>query len=136
MNVRCGHCRGTHENLAEARECSRAWWAARNGQSAPEAPAPEPAVKPEAPAQEALEPGFYSSGPKVYRLSADGAWSLLASNGRWMEGARAPYRPWRMSVEEVAAKGRILVRCIVCGTRLTKRASREAGIGPVCATKI
>jgi hypothetical protein len=81
-------------------------------------------------------PGFYESGPKVYRLDEDGAWALLSASGRWMTGAKAPYRPERMTVEQVAARGRLVIRCIVCGIRLKKKESREAGIGPVCATKV
>jgi hypothetical protein len=132
MSIRCGHCKGEHETFPEARECSRAWYAARA--------APASAPEPEAPAQEAqaapLEPGLYESGPKVFRLAEDGSWALLSSTGRWMEAARAPYRPERMSVEAVAALGRRHVRCVVCGTALRKPESKARGIGPVCATKV
>ena len=95
------------------------------------------AIRPAQPAQEApLEPGFYRAGPKVYRLQEDRSWVLLLSNGRWSGPCRAPYRPERMGVEEVAAEGRRLVRCIVCGIRLKRRESIERGMGDVCASKV
>lgn len=121
MSIRCGHCRETHESIADVRACSQTAHASRPAQEAPSAP---------------TEPGFYRSGAKVYRLTEEGSWALLMSNGRFAGGARAPYRPERMTVEEVAAQGRLMIRCIVCGTALRKRESREAGIGPVCATKV
>lgn len=114
MSIRCGHCKGQHESIAEVRACSR----------------------PSAPAVVQLEPGFYPAGPKVYRLTAERSWQLLTSSGFWAGRARAPYRPERMTVEEVAAEGRRMVRCIVCGTRLTNPESIERGIGPVCAGKV
>jgi hypothetical protein len=117
MSIRCGHCRERHESVAEVRACG----------------IPRPAQK----AQEApLEPGFYRSGPKVFRLLEDSSWALLMSNGRFSGPARPPYRPERMTVEEVAAEGRRVVRCIVCGIRLHKPESIERGIGPVCASKV
>jgi hypothetical protein len=86
--------------------------------------------------EEAPVPGFYRSGPRVFRLLEDGSWALLLDNGHWAGKARAPYRPERMTVEDVAAEGRRVIRCIVCGIRLTKKESREAGIGPICRTKV
>jgi hypothetical protein len=126
QGVRCGKCKGRHENVAAVRGCYRVAGAFRPAQAAQEAPA--------APAP--LEPGFYSSGPATFRLDAAGQWFRLSAKGRFFPVDRAPYRPWRMSVEDVAAVGRIMVRCVVCGTPLRKKESREAGIGPVCAGKV
>jgi len=121
MSIRCGHCKATHETISEARECGAKHWASRPAQEAPSAP---------------TEPGFYKTGAKVYRLTEEGSWALLMSNGRFAGGAAAPIGATRMTVDEVAAQGRILVRCVVCGTRLRKAESKAAGIGPVCATKV
>lgn len=127
MSIRCGHCKGRHETTLEVWACSRVH---RGIQAAVENPPAQ--VAQEAP----LEPGLYHAGTKVYRLAEDRSWALLSSSGRWMEGAAAPYRPARMTVEEVAALGRRHVRCIVCGVRLKKAESVAAGIGPVCATRV
>lgn len=124
MSIRCGKCRGRHESAGEVRACY-----GRAAAPAASAPAQEPVAAP-------LEPGFYRSGPKVFRLQEDRSWALLSASGRWMAGCRAPYRPARMTVEEVAAEGRRVVRCIVCGTRLKKPESIAAGIGPVCAGRV
>nr|WP_240959483.1 DUF6011 domain-containing protein [Rhodococcus sp. HNM0563] len=42
----------------------------------------------------------------------------------------------RLNVERVAALGRVYGRCVLCGATLTNEESIEAGIGPVCATKL
>jgi len=150
MSIRCGQCKDHHETVADVRECYASarrpaqeattgrgaagpLWGWNNRQGAPTAtlarayPVREPAP---------TEPGFYRSGVKVYRLAEDGTWALLMANGRFSGGARAPYRPERMTVDEVAAQGKIHIRCIVCGISLRNPESRAAGIGPVCRTKV
>jgi hypothetical protein len=42
----------------------------------------------------------------------------------------------RLTLAQAKEWGQKEVRCIRCGLQLTKPASREAGIGPICATKI
>lgn len=49
--------------------------------------------------------------------------------GRHLDGLR------KATYEEAVAYGRAVVRCCVCGTHLENPASREAGIGPICASK-
>jgi hypothetical protein len=123
--VKCGKCKGYHPNVREVRAC----YLAAAGQT-PSAPAQV--------AQEALavpaptEPGFYTTGAATYRLAPTMEWSKLLSNGRFATGCSAPVAPRRMTVDEVAAQGRIHVRCIVCGITLKNPKSRALGIGPVC----
>ena len=126
MSIRCGKCKERHETSAEVRACYQI-----QTPSAPAQVAQERVAEPTP-----TEPGFYSSGPAVFRLDASGKWSKLMSNGRFAGPARAPYRPWKMTVEDVAAKGRIMVRCIVCGIKLTNPESRALGIGPICRGKV
>jgi hypothetical protein len=115
--IKCGGCKGHHATVAEVRACCLG----RPAQEAQAAP---------------TEPGFYQAGTKVYRLAQDGSWALLGPDGRFYAGAaRAPYRPERMTREEVAAKGRILIRCLVCGRKLTRPESRAAGMGDVCSSR-
>jgi hypothetical protein len=122
--IKCGKCKGYHASTAAVRECYRA------------ASAPAQAAQERTAELAPTEPGFYSSGPATFRLDAQGQWFRLNASGRFFPVDRAPYRPWRMSVEDVAAKGRIMVRCIVCGIALKNPESRRLGIGPVCRTKV
>lgn len=41
----------------------------------------------------------------------------------------------RLSVEEIAAFGKVTVQCAICCRSLTKPESRARGIGPVCASR-
>lgn len=125
MSIRCGKCSDRHETVAQVKACY-AGAAIRPAQVAQEAPAvPAP-----------TEPGFYSTEAATYRLAPTMEWSKLLSNGRFATGCSAPIAPRRMTADEVAAQGRIHIRCIVCGIKLTNPVSREAGIGPVCRTKV
>lgn len=83
-------------------------------------------------------PGFYRRQGGVYRLTDEGVWALLMSNGLWcsIRDMTAPRGMVRMTVEEVAAEGRRVVRCIVCGIKLTKPESIERGMGDICASKV
>lgn len=42
----------------------------------------------------------------------------------------------RMTLEEVAAYGLATHHCMVCGKQLTKKESKDKGIGPVCAKRV
>jgi hypothetical protein len=42
----------------------------------------------------------------------------------------------RMTLEDVAAYGLATHHCMVCGKQLTKKASQDKGIGPVCAKRV
>jgi hypothetical protein len=118
MSIRCGNCKATHESVAQVRAC----YSARNSQPA--------------------APGVYCHGGKIYRVVVKDSGRPFAEeyvNGAYCyaKGVVFKLRPEeRLTLEQAKAWGRENVRCIRCGTKLEKESSREAGIGPVCATKI
>lgn len=133
MSIQCGHCRGTHETIPQVRECARADHAARA--------VPAPAPPAERPAGGLAEEGVYRRQGKVFRVvTKDGRrFAEEMVRGKYVYAKGMVYRLGpadRLTLEEAKAWGRREIRCIRCGTALEKKESREAGIGPVCATKI
>jgi len=130
MAIRCGHCHGHHDTVAMVRSC---------GQSGRVATRPAPMAT-----SEPLAIGHYSLGGQIYRvaigqsghpyaeaMTPDGvAWTYAPGVAKRLSSAD------RMTAEDIAAVGRVLVRCIVCGARLSKPESRAAGIGPICKTRV
>lgn len=125
MSIRCGHCKDRHETVAEVRSCS-----------APAAPKP----RQQGPATE----GVYRRGERIYRVVVKAGGSGRPYAEEYVRGAYVyakgmvfQLRPEeRMTLEDARAWGREHVRCVRCATILTKPSSKEAGIGPVCATKV
>lgn len=128
MSIRCGACKGRHETLAAVRSCNTSTSSATARMVRPPGPAAE---------------GVYRRGEKIFRVS------INRNTGRayaeeWIAGAYSYAKGWvlklrpdeRLTLDEARAWGRANVRCIRCGTRLERKESREAGIGPICAGKI
>lgn len=161
MSIRCGHCKATHETISEVRECSvrhltpsgAANRLVATVQAALSAPAAEdPAwarvdaqYAPQAPQERSAgtlaEEGVYRVGAKIFRVVTKEGRRFAEEmvRGKFVYAKGMVYRlhpGQRMSLEEAQAWGRREVRCVRCGTPLEKKESREAGIGPVCATKI
>ena len=87
--------------------------------------------------------GVYRVGDRVFRVVTK-AGKTHAVAEEMIRGKFVYAKGWvfrlkpsqRLTLEEAKAWGRAEIRCIRCGIELTKPESREAGIGPVCATKI
>jgi len=95
---------------------------------------------------EALSEGFYraDSGDiirlKTSRSSGNLYGTLLNKETHKFEyapGIMRNVRPEnRMTLEEVAEYGLEFKHCLVCGKQLTKKESKDRGIGPVCAKRV
>jgi hypothetical protein len=146
MSIRCGHCKARHESAAEVKACS----AGPRADSPSKTPTARPAHVAQAVTGQAgswdtpADEGVYRVHDRIYRVvvKANGSGRPYAEemvNGKYVyaKGMVFRLRPQdRMSLEEAKAWGRAEVRCIRCGIKLEKASSREAGIGPICATKV
>lgn len=124
IQCRNGGQRHSHITAPEARVC---WAAVPTGSPASyDGPAPV---------------GAYRVGTKIYRVVTRPNGNRRAEelhNGVYIYAKAMVYRlrPGdRLTLEQELEYGRAEHRCIRCGTRLTKKESQQAGIGPVCATK-
>lgn len=85
---------------------------------------------------------LYERAGEVYRTVLSGAGNLYAKiwtgeGWEYAAGAIRDLRPeHRMTVERAKILSLRFARCIRCGATLTAAESVEAGIGPVCITKI
>jgi Family of unknown function (DUF6011) len=133
MSIKCGHCGGRHEGLAEVKACSVR--ATRAGQ-----PKPGPATE-----------GMYRKDGEVYKviIAVHGSGRLyakrlvMATDGTGPVGyetARGMVHKLtqadRMTQLEAAAFGHLYGICVRCAATLTDENSIARGMGPVCATKI
>lgn len=95
----------------------------------------------------AAQPGYYIDGDTVYRVVANKAGTgtyakrmeIEDGKGRWVYAPGAGSQLAAMSpltVEEAARLGHEHGVCMVCGRELTNAASVQAGIGPVCASRL
>lgn len=86
----------------------------------------------------------------VYRYEGNAARVVRSDNGRMYASLwNAETQDWdftsglvtkikaddRMTLEEMAEFGQAFGRCGHCNRKLTRKESREAGIGPICATR-
>lgn len=95
----------------------------------------------QSPAANLAEEGVYRVGSAVYRVvTKDGrrfAEQMVQGKYVYAKGMVYRLRPdQRMTLDEAREWGRKQIRCVRCGTPLSRPESREAGIGPVCATKV
>lgn len=199
MSIRCGHCGGIHDSVADVRQCSSEnvgnktdaeieveaivredpWEGAT--ESEPGVWSPGPAAYLEArrypPAAAAaeygheiqggfggptadeirkkqwdemlkdLDEGFYAlSEDEIYRVVRSKTGRLYAklyvgtqSGGHWeyAAGAITKLKPgMRMDLDDIKKHGKETGTCLVCGRELTNPDSIEAGIGPVCASRL
>jgi hypothetical protein len=141
--MKCGHCKGKHDTVAEVKLCAGAFI---------------PQVKPHTSVAlkdkvTLTEPGMYMSAGVVYRVErstrhADRLYAkrlvpvyfgaeLHKIEFTYDRGAVYRLEPGdRMTLEQVASLGKITGRCWVCRHKLTVAKSIAAGIGPVCAKKV
>jgi len=161
MPIKCGHCEGRHETVAQVRQCQ-----AFEAHQPPTRPAEPDWMRTD------LQPAVYSY-PKVnqdgmYRIIIedphnDGTtgqiwkvqWNRASGDGHklyakvltdepsgvwhfeYVPGGILKLRPEdRMTLEEAQQFGKLYGVCCVCGRALTDETSIEAGIGPVCAGRV
>lgn len=88
------------------------------------------------------EPGMYRNSDGIFRVQESQIGRLYAKE---LTNEGLVYAPGavrrlkasdRMSVEDAAATGAELHRCIVCAAELTDPKSIARGIGPVCAGRV
>lgn len=154
-SIRCGKCEGTHDSVVAVKACYgladiKEW----------SQPPPEPFVAPkeavpvpnEAPAKVELEEGFWITPERTDTEGRPCIWKIQKSpnsghlyakqlvDGRWEYAPGAmkmlPYRAQPLTLEEAAKYGKLYGMCCICGRTLTNEASIEAGIGPICASKV
>lgn len=140
--MKCGHCKGKHETVAQVKLCSTVQIAQ------PIVTAPQHKDK-----VTITEPGMYRIAGEVFlverskrhvgRLYAKRliptyvGQKLHKLEFEYQAGAVYRLEPeHRMTVDEVAQLGKLTGRCWVCRHKLTVQKSIEAGIGPVCAKKV
>lgn len=90
-----------------------------------------------------LEPGMYKVGDEVFKVQQSRqsgnlyAKRLEAHGFEYAAGAIRKIKPeHRMTLDEAKAYGRETGVCCNCGAELTDPKSIEAGIGPICASRI
>lgn len=137
MSIRCGHCKQSHPTIADVRQCSVRHYTPSDGANATAATLKRALAEADILAEE----GVYRWHGRVFRVvTRDGrriAEEYVSGAYCYAKGMVYRLKPAnRMTLDECKAWGRQEVRCIRCGTRLEKETSREAGIGPVCATKV
>jgi uncharacterized protein DUF6011 len=133
-SIKCGHCTKTHTSVEMVRTC------AFSSQADSKA-APLPVT----------EPGMYQKpNGIVYRVKWNKDKTFLYAQrvditqhfGKkivytFMAGAMKELTAdMRMTLEQAEAFGIEHHHCCVCGRELFKKTSQEAGIGPICASKI
>lgn len=105
--------------------------------SLPDAPKPPPAAE--------LEPGMYLVDGTVYKVQRSRESGRLYAKRLNRESQRFEYAAGavreikpdhRMTLEQAKQYGATYGVCCVCSATLTNEASIEAGIGPICATRI
>lgn len=132
ISIRCAHCKERHGSVAEVRACAAG------------------PVEPPVVFEPVTEPGMYRTDD-VFLVVASESGRLYAKKlVKVMKGDKVHKLTYeydkgsiykisatdRMTVDEVAALGVATAHCWVCSRKLTKKVSIEAGIGPVCATKV
>ena len=162
MSIRCGKCKDRHETTAQVRECyaiaaprtdspsdAANRLAASLRTHLAETPARQEHVSQAIAGQAGswgtpAEEGVYVVQGRIFRVvvKENGSGRPFAEemvNGKYVYAKGWVFRlraEDRMSLEDAKAWGLKEIRCIRCGIELRKKASREAGIGPVCATKV
>jgi hypothetical protein len=146
MSIRCGKCKGRHESPAQVKAC----YAGRASAPAEAAPAARQEHVSQAiaggpgswgtPAEE----GVYVVQGRIYRVVVKANGSGRPYAEEMVRGKYVYAKGWvfrlrpedRLTLAQAKEWGLKEVRCIRCGIELTKPSSREAGIGPTCATKV
>lgn len=158
MNIRCAHCKGRHESIAQLKICagvgpriSRQELDAQNAR-AKAAPKIEnfnsewADTKPRG----ITEDGMYMMGDHIFKVqfAVHGSGRLYAKRlvppTAYAEKATFEYAPGivkqltpehKMTLEQAKEFGALYGTCCVCGRTLTNEGSIENGIGPICASK-
>lgn len=121
--IRCAHCHGVHETVAEVRHCSTVTMR-----------------------HPVTEDGVYrhkgSQGDEIYKVQVSQMSGRLYA--KRLEDGGFTYAPGairhlfadeKMTLEQAKEYGQLYGVCCRCGRVLTDEESIAAGIGPICASK-
>lgn len=147
MMIRCAHCKGRHDTVAEVRACANGTNVAVKLATLSKPTEPRILTR-----EKVTEPGMYRVGDTVYLVVQNKAKTQLYARRlvKVMKGGQvhkmsfvfdkgAIYRidaRDRMTVAQVEEIGRTTGFCMVCLRELKIQKSIQAGIGPVCAKKV
>jgi Family of unknown function (DUF6011) len=121
MQIRCGHCKGYHDTVAQVRACSNL-----------------ATVQSDTPV---TEEGIYTVDGAVYKVLLSGSGRLYASIFT-VESKKFEYAPgrikWlraehRMTQQQAAEFGHLHGVCCACSRLLSRDESVKRGYGPTCA---
>lgn len=129
--MRCGHCKGEHDTVAEVRQCSQGVTTTQVASRPP-----------------VTEAGIYTRDSQVYKVVAalHGSGRLYAKvlvlpetegdRAKWDYAKGAIYQLSAvdmMTPEQAAEFGKLYGVCCSCGLPLTREESIAHGYGPTCA---
>ena len=132
--MKCGHCKEKHNTVSEVRNCAF------------------PVLTAQSTWVQADEPGMYKVEDSVFLVTWNDSKTRLYAKKlvKVMQGNTVHKLVFeydkgsifkigkddRMTAEQVAQLGKTTGHCWVCARKLTVQKSIQAGIGPVCATKV
>jgi Family of unknown function (DUF6011) len=140
--MRCGHCKGDHDTVAQVRDCSARTAVTTSGGIV--RPCRTVAVH----RPPVTEDGIYVLDGQVYKVvsALHGSGRLYAkvlmpadvkgARAKWQYAKGAVYRLSsvdRMTPEQASEFGKLYGVCCSCGLPLTDERSIEHGYGPTCA---
>lgn len=137
MEIRCGKCKGRHGSVNDVRVCYRAETPSDGANRMADT------IVKNLTAEPAAEGVYRVHGKRIFRVVSNRTSGHRVAEeligGKFVYAKGWVYRlrdSERMSLEDAKKYGRETGTCVRCGITLTNPASVEAGIGPICATKV